>query len=109
MIIEDTGKGSVMYRVVSCKEADEWEDKLLKNPLTSNRFQQGLDMALKWMQLGNGIGDFGTMVLIVSTPGMSEGRFFKFVVQGLSFEADSTKTRCNIFHKDSVHEWSSRR
>jgi hypothetical protein len=99
MIIEDTGKGSVMYRFVSCEEADECEDKLLKNPLTSNRFQQGLDMALKWMQLGNGIGDFGTMVLIVATPGMPEGRFFKCVVQGLSFEADSTKTGVIYFTK----------
>jgi len=91
MIVESTGKGSILYRIVSCKKADNWEDALLKNPLTTIRHQQGLDMGLKWMHLSNGIGDFGCMVLIVAVPGMPEGRFYYAKVQGLCFGEDSTK------------------
>lgn len=91
MIIETDGKGAPMYRVVSCNEADEWEKKLLKDPLTSIRFKEGLDMGLKWMQLTNGVGDMGAMVLIVAVPGMPPGRFFRAEVQGLVFGEDSSK------------------
>jgi hypothetical protein len=92
MIIEDLGKNGIMCRVVSCAEGDAWEAKLLKNPLTSVRFQSGLDMGLKWMLLDNGIGDFGKMVLIVAVPGMAEGDFFAAEVGGLAFGADNTMT-----------------
>ena len=91
MIVESTGKGSILYRIVSCKKADNWEDALLKNPLTTIRHQQGLYMGLKWMHRSNGIGDFGCMVLIVAVPGMPEGRFYYAKVQGLCFGEDSTK------------------
>ena len=91
MIIEDQGKGATMYRVVSCDEAETWERKLLKDPLASLRFQQGLDMGLKWMHLANGNGDFGLMVLIIAVPGMPIGRYFYAEVQGLVFGEDSTK------------------
>ncbi len=68
----EDGKNGAMYRIVSCDEADQWEKRLLKNPLTSIRFQRGLDMGLKWMLLDNGIGDFGKMVLILAIPGIPE-------------------------------------
>lgn len=91
MILEIDGKGVPMYRVVSCHVANTWEEQLFKNPLTSIRFQEGLDMGLKWMHLCNGNGDFGSMVLIISVPGLPQGRFFCAKVQGLGFDADSTK------------------
>ena len=47
MIIEHDGKGAVMYRIVSCDEADDWEKKLHKDPLTSIRFQEGLSRRLQ--------------------------------------------------------------
>ena len=77
MIIEHDGKGAVMYRIVSCDEADDWEKKLHKDPLTSIRFQEGLDIALKWMQLQNGVGDFGPMCLIISVKGIPECCFHR--------------------------------
>lgn len=90
-LIESDGKGGTMYRFVSVKEATEWENKLLKNPLTSIRHQQGLDMGLKWMHLTNHVGDFGDMVLVVAVPGMPQGRFHCAKVQGLVFGEDSSK------------------
>jgi hypothetical protein len=99
MIIEGQGDGSDMYRVVSCAEADAWETKLLQDPLTSIRFQAGLDMGLKWMFLANGNGDFGRMVLLISVPGMPEGRFYYAQVQGLVFGEDSTKVGSVYFAK----------
>lgn len=99
MIIEDQGKNSIMCRVVSCRQADEWQDELMKNPLSSIRFQQGLDIALKWMHLSNGNGDFGKMVLVVAVPGMPDGRFHAVQVQGLVFGADNTLTGWLYFAK----------
>lgn len=91
MIIKTTGTDAVIYRIVSNEEADAWEQKLLKDPLTTVRFQSGLDMGLKWMHLGNGNGDFGPMTLIIAVPGMPEGRFYYCEVKGLVFGEDSTK------------------
>ena len=99
MIYEEDGKNGAMYRIVSCDEADKWEKRLLKNPLTSIRFQSGLDMGLKWMLLDNGIGDFGKMVLILAIPGIPEGRFYAAKVQGLVFGEDSTKIGWIYFAK----------
>jgi hypothetical protein len=90
MIIEDSGKGGQNYRVVSCHEADTWEAKLLKDPLTTTRFQSGLDMAMKWMHAGNGTGDFGRMILIISVPGIPVGSFYFADIQGLVFGPNST-------------------
>ena len=46
MIVTDDGNGAEMYEVVSCDKAEYYAQK---DPLTSIRFQSGLDMALKWM------------------------------------------------------------
>jgi hypothetical protein len=99
MIREDNGKNGTMYRIVSCEEADKWEKSLLKKPLTSIRFQSGLDMGLKWMLLDNGIGDFGKMVLILAVPGIPEGLFYAAKVQGMVFGEDSTKIGWIYFAK----------
>jgi hypothetical protein len=91
MIIEDDGKGATMYRVVTSGEADEYEALKLKDPLTSTRFQTGLDMGLKTMCLGNANGDFGTMVLIIAVPNLPPGRFYRAKVQGLVYGSDQSK------------------
>ena len=91
MIIEDIGKGANMYRVLSCAEAAKHEDSMLKGPLTSIRWQTGLDLGLTVMFLDNGNGDFGRMCLIIAVPGMPEGRFFFARVKGLVFGDDSSK------------------
>jgi hypothetical protein len=99
MLIEDLGKGALMYRVVSCSEADKHEEAMLKDPLTSIRWQTGLDMGLKVMFLANGNGDFGRMCLIFAVPGMPEGRFFFAKVKGLVFGEDSSKYGCVYFSR----------
>lgn len=83
MLIWTDGTGTLQYRVLTDGEP--------LTPLESTHYQQGLNMLLKWMQLGSGNGDFGPLVNIVCCPGMPEGAFHHETIVGLTNSTDSTQ------------------
>lgn len=106
-ISHNNGAGAAMYRVVSCRQGDYIEAEeyaaaarkasLLKDPITSIRFQDSLNIFLKWMQLNGGEGDFGQVCLIVAVPGMPEGSYHFQRIAGLTNGTDSTVTGALYF------------
>ena len=91
-------------------EIADYAAKLLKDPLTSIRFQDSLSIFLKWMQLQSGMGDFGQVCLLVAVPGMPEGSYSNQSISGLTNGTDSTvagsiyfaPTRCMKGKKSTI-------
>ena len=53
MIAAPDGTGVTQYRIVSEAEANEFEEKELKNVFASINYQESMGIILKWMQLQN--------------------------------------------------------
>ena len=91
-------KGSTQYCVIQKTPFDETgllkigacKSMKLEVPLTSIRWQQDMNLFIKWNQLQNGSGDFGPVILIVAVAGLQPGEFYCAKVQGVTNGIDKT-------------------
>lgn len=93
-------KGATQYCVIQKTPFDETgllglkigagKSMKLEVPLTSIRYQQDLNVFIKWNQLQNGSGDFGPVILIVAVAGLKPGEFYCAKVRGVCNGIDKT-------------------
>ena len=84
----------------------------LETPLTTIRYQQDMNVFIKWNQMQNGAGDFGPLIFIVAVKGLKPGEFYCAVVKGVTNGSNNTvrgyvyfaATRCMSAAPDALDQ-----